>query len=425
MRISHNEDRAMKKGVAEERKKRILGNMEGTITDVRTKESTKPKPEGLNTVELLKHASSHLGIGPHDAMKAAEKLYLSGYVTYPRTESTKYPSTFDFKAVVNSLQRSHPNSDLKTYCSSLLAGAMSNPKKGTDAGDHPPITPSTNVPNLNSLSWDEERLYDFICRNFLATVSQDAKMSKTNATFVFGKDSFSIEGLIMVKKAFYEIVNWSSPATKTIPELKQGSKVTMLAVDIEEGVTEAPEYLSESELIEKMEKFGIGTDASVASHIHNICERGYVSVTGQKRRLVPSSLGLALCESYAEIDNDLVAAELRGKIEGWVNQIANGKSKYEDIVRDVLKIFKDKFIKFTENIGRSDKIFGKSFTSFEAAADNAKLWTKCGDCHKFMKIVHNYNKIICESCNNKTYILPRNAKYRIMEGVRCTKDKFE
>ena len=36
-------------------------------------------------------------------MHHAERLYLSGYLTYPRTESTKYPSTFNFRGVLNAV----------------------------------------------------------------------------------------------------------------------------------------------------------------------------------------------------------------------------------------------------------------------------------------------------------------------------------
>jgi DNA topoisomerase-3 len=49
---------------------------------------------------MLKIASSSLGMGPQYAMSTAEHLYLSGYLTYPRTESTSYPKNFDFKEIV-------------------------------------------------------------------------------------------------------------------------------------------------------------------------------------------------------------------------------------------------------------------------------------------------------------------------------------
>lgn len=39
-----------------------------------------------------------------------------------------------------------------------------------------------------------------------------------------------------------------------------------------------------------MEKNGIGTDASMATHINNICERKYVVIKGG-RQLVPTDLG--------------------------------------------------------------------------------------------------------------------------------------
>jgi len=60
----------------------------------------------------------------------------------------------------------------------------------------------------------------------------------------------------------------------------------------------------------------------MATHINNICEREYVKVVSNQRKLVPTNLGIALAHGYTHIDNELVDPELRQKIEQSVELIA-------------------------------------------------------------------------------------------------------
>ena len=76
-------------------------SMKCRVVKINKKKIVSKSPEGLNTVALLRTASLALGISPKKCMDVAEKLYIAGYITYPRTESTKYPKSMEYLKIVD------------------------------------------------------------------------------------------------------------------------------------------------------------------------------------------------------------------------------------------------------------------------------------------------------------------------------------
>lgn len=149
------------------------------VTSVVTKDKKQGRPVPMNTVNMLKACSKALGIGPHAAMQSAERLYLSGYLSYPRTESTAYPKSFDIKGT---LEQQAGDSRWGSYVRGLLAQGNNKSRGGVDMGDHPPITPCRSA-GPHELSGDMGRIYELVVRHFIASVSEDAVWRSTKIGF--------------------------------------------------------------------------------------------------------------------------------------------------------------------------------------------------------------------------------------------------
>ena len=79
-----------------------------------------------------------LGVSPTIAMSVAEHLYISGNISYPMTETTAYPLTFDLHSELKE-QAKYPSwGRVVGYL--LFSGGIGRPEGGRDVGDHPPIT---------------------------------------------------------------------------------------------------------------------------------------------------------------------------------------------------------------------------------------------------------------------------------------------
>ncbi|KAK1347101.1 DNA topoisomerase, partial [Heracleum sosnowskyi] len=160
---------------------------------------------------------------------------------------------------------------------------------------------------------------------------------------------------------FTSLMPWLATSEKSLPWLTKGEKIELSKVELYEGNTAPPDYLSESELISLMEKNGIGTDASIPVHINNISECNYVQVQAG-RRLIPTALGVSLIRVYQCIDPDLCLPDIRSFIEQQITLVSKGQANHSLVVRHVLAQFQQKFSYFVKKIENMDSLFEAQFS---------------------------------------------------------------
>ena len=317
-----------------------------------------PRPTGLNTVNMLKIASTELGISPNKTMQLAENLYMEGYITYPRTETTKYSPSFDFKSNLNKFKNSEIfGNNVKELISEFDNNDILE-NGGIDMGDHPPITPS-RMPKNGKLKGKEHELFELICNYYFASLSPSLNYEKITYNFKIGNNTYNadcsfIDDLGFLKFLPFQNKNFIDHKNK----LLLNKEYKIVNVSFEEK--KVNDYITEAELIEEMEKNHIGTDASMSVHIANIEKRGYVKVD-DKRRLIPTKLGKALIEALESVEKSIVLPENRAKIEEFVAELAEGKKNYEEVLDYALKFYKNKFYSVSSKLEQLYEVFRKYF----------------------------------------------------------------
>ncbi|VDM81430.1 unnamed protein product, partial [Strongylus vulgaris] len=248
--------------------------------------------QALDTVELEKLAVRKLKMSAKHAMDVAERLYNKGYISYPRTETNKFPPDINLSSLLNKLTSSALWGDFANEVCCFSSYEISGPVTfSIDPGAWPEST------KCGSLQGDDWRIYELIVRHFLACLSWDAKGQETRVDLRIGGEIFHATGLYIQDLGYLRIYPYERWSDKTLPSYVEGEHLHDYQLRIADGQTQPPELLNEADLIALMDKYGIGTDATHAEHIEKIKTRQYVGVR-EDGRFIPGYLGLALVDGY-------------------------------------------------------------------------------------------------------------------------------
>ncbi|KAF5282481.1 hypothetical protein FQR65_LT14290 [Abscondita terminalis] len=348
-------DRLFNKNACEALLDMCKENAQATVENVDNKAKNKWRPLPLDTVELEKNVSRKLRINAKDTMKIAEKLYTQGYISYPRTETNIFPKELNLTPLV---EQQYENDQWGGFARNIITNGGPNPRQGRKSDQaHPPIHPTKYVSNLTG---NEQRIYEYIVRHFLACVSKDAVGHETTVDVDIAGEKFFAKGLLILERNYLEVYIYEKWNVKEIHEYRVGDYFIPTELALVESHTTPPKLLTEADLITLMEKHGIGTDATHADHIDTIKSREYVGLH-ENMYFVPGVLGMGLVEGYNSIGLEVSLAKpnLRADFEKDLKLICEGLKNPETVRREQIENYRAVFRIVMEKILEIDRSLGK------------------------------------------------------------------
>uniref|UniRef100_A0A672UK74 DNA topoisomerase n=1 Tax=Strigops habroptila TaxID=2489341 RepID=A0A672UK74_STRHB len=370
-----------------------------TVVEVGSKPKSKWRPLPLDTVELEKLASRKLKINAKETMRISEKLYTQGFISYPRTETNVFPKELNLSALVQQ-QTQDPN--WGAFAQRILDQGGPTPRSGNKSDQaHPPIHPTKYTANLQG---NEQRLYEFIVRHFLACCSQDAKGQETTVEIDIANERFVAQGLMILARNYLEVYPYEKWSDKVIPLYQKGSRFQPTTVEMVDGETSPPLLLTEADLIALMEKHGIGTDATHAEHIETIKTRMYVGLTDDQRFL-PGHLGMGLVEGYDSMGYEMSKPDLRAELEADLKLICEGKKDKSVVLQQQVQKYKEVFIEAVARANKLDQALAQYFGEATGTAEQEEVYPampvsirKCPQCNNDMVLKTKKNGGFYLSC---------------------------
>jgi DNA topoisomerase I len=303
----------------------------GTVKEVTSRKNTRRPPTPYNTTAFTTDASSRLGITPSRAMRLAEDLYMDGFISYPRTDNTVYPSSLPVRELVSSLAGI---SDFSA-AQSLLEQRELKPTRGRkQTTDHPPIYPTQAV-RPDAFDGPKRRVYELVVRRFLATFAPPMITESTRADIEAGTETYFVRGSVVVDPGYAAIYTYARSSDEEIPKLSEGQQLPLDGEPwIVDKETQPPPRLSQGKLVEMMEERGLGTKATRADIIQKLYDRGYVYGNPPE----PSETGIAMYDAFKKFVPEMSTPEMTARLEQEMDQIASGEMTKDDVVGDSRKL---------------------------------------------------------------------------------------
>ncbi len=313
----------------------LILNSDLKISDVIKKPTnSKPRPPFI-TSTLQQAASTRLGFSVSRTMRAAQKLYENGLITYMRTDapSLSKESILDARAYIE-----------RNFGDAYLTNApriYSSKENAQEA--HEAIRPTNahvTVAHIHDQKDDERKLYEIIWEQFIACQLPDADFLSTSVFIEFEAYQFQAKGREILFDGFLKVYKQKeSDEDQQLPSLTSGDLLEFDSHKLDKKFTKPPARFSEAALVKELEKKGIGRPSTYANIISTIQDRGYAAIIN--RRFFVNKIGMIVSDRLLENFDDIMDYNFTASFENRLDDIANGQANWLEVLNEYYKAFQD------------------------------------------------------------------------------------
>jgi len=288
----------------------------------------------FRTSTLQQEAGHKLRFGTSRTMRAAQRLYENGYITYMRTDSTDLSET-----AVAAARRQIAEMYGKDYVPSQPRMYKSTVKNAQEA--HEAIRPTgeafrTPEQVAAEIDGDEAAVYELIWKRTIASQMTDAvgesMQVRVGGTSSVGEDAeFATSGKVIEFPGFLRAYVEGSDdpdadlddQERRLPPLLEKDPLGLERIEAKGHDTKPPVRFTEASLVRQLEELGVGRPSTYASIITTIQDRGYV--WKKASALVPSFTAFAKVTLLERHFPNLVDYAFTARMESDLDMIARGE----------------------------------------------------------------------------------------------------
>jgi len=127
-----------------------------------------------------------------------------------------------------------------------------------------------------------------------------------------------------------------------LPDVQKGDVLDLKALDPKQHFTKPVARFNEASLVKELEKRGIGRPSTYASIISTIQDRGYVRL--ENKRFYAEKMGEIVNDRLMENFDDLMSYDFTANMEQHLDDIAEGKKDWKDVLNDFYSGFYGKLL---------------------------------------------------------------------------------